>query len=264
MLSPGDRFEGRYVVEAVIGRGGSATVYRARDTRTPARVVALKVLSDRSRPEDSLRREFDLARASAHPHVVEVFDRGPGWLTMEYAPGGPLAHLATIPNRLAALTQIADALDHLHHRGVVHCDVKPANILLREDFYADGAVLVDFGTARTVDEKPRPHATQVTASLPYSPPELLTGGAVSGATDEYSLACTAVEMVTGSPPFTAATPVGLTSAQLHRTPPRFSRRIDWLPSAFDSVMTKALAKRPEDRYQSCTEMIALITRILRD
>lgn len=267
MLSPGDRFEGRYVVEAVIGRGGSATVYRARDTGTPARVVALKMLPDDGRrPEESvrLRREFDLARASAHPHVVAVFDHGPGWLTMEYASGGPVTHLATIPNRLAALTQIADALDHLHRRGVVHCDVKPANILLREDFYADGAVLVDFGTARTLDEEPRPLATEVTASLPYSPPELLTGEAVSGATDEYALACTAVEMVTGAPPFTAATPMGLASAQLYRSPPRFSRRIDWLPTAFDSVMRKALAKRPADRYQSCAEMTALITRILRD
>lgn len=266
MLSPGDRFEGRYVVEVVIGRGGSATVYRARDTRAPARTVALKVLSESgsTRGPARLRREFDLARSSAHPHVVEVFDHGPGWLTMEYAPGGPVTHLATIPNRLAALTQIADALDHLHRRRVVHCDVKPANILLRDDFYADGAVLVDFGTARIIGEEPRPHTTEVTASLPYSPPELLTGEAVSAATDEYALACTAVEMVTGAPPFSAATPMGLMEAQLHRAPPRFSRRIDWLPSAFDSVMAKALAKRPADRYPSSAEMVALVTRILRD
>ena len=267
VLSPGDRFEGRYVVDAVIGRGGSATVYRARDTRAPGRTVALKVLPDQARaPEESarLQREFDVARAVAHPHVVEVFEHGPGWLTMEYASGGPVTNLATIPNRLAALTQIAEALDHLHRRGVVHCDVKPANILLREDFYADGAVLVDFGTAHTIDERPRPHTTEVTASLPYSPPELLTGGAVSGATDEYALACTAVQMVTGAPPFAAATRMGLTAAQLRSTPPRLSRRIDWLPTAFDSVMAKALAKRPADRYQSCTEMITLVSRILRD
>lgn len=267
MLSPGDRFEGRYVVEAVIGRGGSSTVYRARDTLPPERTVALKVLADRAQPADAqarLDREFAVARALAQPHVIEVFDHGPGWLTMEHLAGGPVSRLATIPNRLAALAQIAGALDDIHGRGVVHCDVKPANILCHADFYADGAVLVDFGTAHTRDEKPRPHTTEVTASLPYSPPELLTGGPVSGATDEYALACTVVEMVTGAPPFTAATRMGLTAAQLNSVPPRLSRRIDWLPSAFDSVMAKALAKRPADRYRSCTELMALITRILRD
>ncbi|KRE30905.1 protein kinase [Mycobacterium sp. Soil538] len=265
MLSPGDRFEGRYVVEAVIGRGGSSSVYRACDTRPPERTVALKVLSDRAHGDVArLDREFAVARTVAHPHVVEVFDHGPRWLTMEYLAGGPVTNLATIPNRLAALTQIAEALDHIHGRGVVHCDVKPANIQLRQDFYAGGAVLVDFGTAHTPDQKPRPHTTEVTASLPYSPPELLTGGPVSGATDEYALACTVVEMVAGAPPFTAATPMGLTAAQLRSAPPRLSRRIDWLPGAFDSVMAKALAKRPADRYQSCAELMALITRILRD
>jgi serine/threonine protein kinase len=193
-----------------------------------------------------------------------VFECGPAWLSMELVSGGRITDLATVPNRLAALAQIADALDYAHDQGIVHCDVKPANILVPTNFYERGAVLVDFGNAHALSDTPPPRVTHITASLPYSPPELLTGSMVSPATDEYSLACTAVEMITGSPPFTASTPVGLIQAQMHSPPPRPAHRSDWLPTAFDSILAKAMAKLPEDRYQSCAEMIALITRVARD
>ena len=83
-----------------------------------------------------------------------------------------------------------------------------------------------------------------------------------GATDEYALACTAVELITGSPPFAAKTPIGLIDAHLHRPPPRRSHEISWLPRVFDSIVAKAMAKAPEDRYQSCREFVSLITRAL--
>lgn len=266
MLSPGDRFEG-YTIDAAVGRGGSATVYRAHDVRSPERVVALKILtggSDGATERERLRRESDYARRLRHPHIVEIVDGGPGWLAMRFAGGGPVTNLPTVPNRVAALSQIADALDFIHACGVVHCDVKPSNILVAEDFYRDGAVLVDFGNARATGESAVPYTAYVTASLPYSPPELLTGTAVTGATDVYALACTAVELITGSPPFTATTAGALVDAQLHRAPPRVSHDIDWLPRAFDSVLAKAMAKDPAGRYQSCAELTALITRIVRD
>lgn len=266
MLSPGDRFED-YVIDATAGRGGTATVYRAHDVRSPDRIVALKILTagrDGASEQARLRRESDYAQRLRHPHVVEIFGSGTGWLAMEYAGGGPVTNLATVPNRVAALTQIADALDYIHAHGVVHCDVKPSNILVAQDFYQDGAMLVDFGNARSAGESAVPHTTYVTASLPYSPPELLTGAAVTGATDVYALACTAVELITGSPPFTATTQTALADSQLHRAPPRPSHDIDWLPRAFDSVLAKAMAKPPADRYQSCTEFAALVTRIIRD
>lgn len=266
MLSPGDRFEG-YAVDAVAGRGGSATVYRAHEVRSPERVVALKILTggrDGAAEQERLRRECDYARRLRHPHVVEIVDSGPGWLAMQYAGGGPVTNLVTVPNRVAALTQIADALDFIHAGGVVHCDVKPSNILVAQNFHRDGAVLVDFGNARATGESAVPHTAYATASLPYSPPELLTGSAVTGATDVYALACTAVELITGSPPFTATTAGALVDAQLHHTPPRPSHGIAWLPRAFDSVLAKAMAKDPAERYQSCTELTALITRIVRD
>lgn len=182
---------------------------------------------------------------------------------MEFMAGGPATNLPTRPDRLSALAQIAGALDYLHEHGVVHCDVKPANILLRANFDEYGAALADFGSAHVLGEAVPPRTTHVTASLPYSAPELLLGQPVSAATDEYGLVCSAVELLTGGPPFIAATAMGLTAAQLSSPPPRLSRRIAWLPHAFDSIVAKALAKQPAMRYPTCAEPIALITRLLR-
>jgi serine/threonine-protein kinase len=263
VLSPGDRFEG-YLIDAIIGRGGSASVYRAHDREDQERHVALKVQHADAVDPARLRREFDYARRLKHPHIIEVFDSGPGWMAMELADGGSIKNLATIPHRMVALTQIADALDYIHALGIAHCDVKPANILVAHDFFHGGAKLVDFGNARTIGEAAPPRATRITASLPYAPPELLTGGAVSSATDSYALACTVVEMITGRPPFTASTQAALTADQLYRPPPRPSRQIDWLPVAFDSILAKAMAKKPDDRYQSCAELTRLITHVIRD
>lgn len=253
-------------MDAVVGRGGTATVYRAHEIRPPERTVALKMLTDRPpSPDDSARldREFALGRRLAHPHIAAVIAHGPGWLAMEFLAGGPITNLPVRSDRLAAMAQIADALDYLHGQGVVHCDVKPANMLLRASFVDDGAALADFGSARELGEVAPLHTTRVTASLPYSAPELLLGRPVGAATDEYALVCSAVELLTGAPPFTAATTMGLTAAQLASPTPRLSRHIAWLPHAFDSIVAKALAKQPEARYFTCAEPIALITRLLR-
>jgi serine/threonine-protein kinase len=125
-----------------------------------------------------------------------------------------------------------------------------------------GAVLIDFGVAHAVVEEVDRKPARVEASLPYSAPELLYGRAPSAATDEYALACTAFELITGSPPFTASTAMGLVDEHLNAPPPRVSRKSD-LPHAFDSIMAKALAKSPDKRYESCSEFISLIARALR-
>jgi serine/threonine-protein kinase len=151
----------------------------------------------------------------------------------------------------------------VHNHGFVHCDVKPSNILVQQDFSRHGAVLIDFGVAVSITDDIGYHPTHVEASLPYSAPELLTGHAPSGATDEYALACTVVELVTGTPPFTETSKPGLIGAHLKSPPPRRSREIDWLPRVFDSLLAKAMAKAPEDRYQSCREFMSLVTRALR-
>ena len=265
MLAAGYRFEG-YVVEAALGRGGYATVYRAHDAAGADRVVALKVLDEQHRHQAQvarLRREYEFAHRLDHKHIIRMYERGPGWLSMELVSGGTAAALTTLPDRLAALSQIADALDYIHCRAIVHCDVKPSNILVHQDFSRDGVVLIDFGVAHSITDDIGYHPTQVEASLPYSAPELLTGHAPTGATDEYALACTAVELITGSPPFTAATPLAMIDAHINRPPPRRSREIDWLPRIFDSMLTRAMAKRPEDRYPSCREFVSLVSRALR-
>lgn len=265
MLSAGDRFEG-YVVDHVVGHGGYATVYRVHDAVDPGRVAALKMLDERHRHLAQLarlRREFEFAHRLHHRSVVAVYERGPGWLTMELVDGGGIATLPTIPQRLAALAQIADALDYAHNRAIVHCDVKPANILVERD--GARAVLIDFGVAAVItDDICRRPGEEVEASLPYSAPELITNRAPTDATDEYALACTAVELIIGAPPFREDSPMELIDAHLHRPPPRLSREFGWLPRAFDSILAKAMAKAPADRYQSCREFVALIRRALRE
>jgi serine/threonine-protein kinase len=189
---------------------------------------------------------------------------GPTWLTMELVDGGTVMRLTSLPDKLVALRQIADALDHTHRHGVVHCDVKPGNILIATDFASRGAVLVDFGVAHCVApgvDQRRP--SYVEASLPYAPPELLRGEPPSAASDEYALACTMVELLTGSPPFVANTAMRLVQRQLSAPPPRISPHRSWIPHAVDSILAKAMAKRPDQRYGSCAEFISLVAHALR-
>ncbi|WP_102144028.1 serine/threonine-protein kinase [Mycobacterium hubeiense] len=259
MLSTGERFAD-YVVDAALGRGGYAAVYRAHDASE--RVVALKVLDEAHRHPAALarlRREIEFARQLHHPNIVTVYDSGPGWLAMELLDGGTVLAVPTLDGRLTALAQIADALDYTHQHGIVHCDVKPSNILVSQDF--SRAVLIDFGVAYAVAERSLPQ--RVEASLPYSAPEMLRGHFPTAATDEYALACTAVELVTGAPPFRVDSSLKLTYAQLYDQPPRFSESLSWLPRAFDSKIAKAMAKDPEVRYPTCTEFVAALTRVLR-
>lgn len=253
---------GGYVVEREVGRGGHATVYRAHHLSEPQRAVALKVLDERHRTaaeQARLDREYEFARRLPHPHVVTMYERGPYWLAMQLVDGGKATRLQTIDERLNTLAQIADALDFAHRNGIVHSDVKPANILVAADA---GAVLVDFGVAHAVVEDVGRRQKDPEVSLPYTAPEVLVGHAPSAASDEYALACTAVELLTGTPPFDADTAAELVDAHLHRIPPAISRDVDWLPRTFDTVLGRGMAKIPEKRYRTCTELIENIARAL--
>lgn len=273
-----------YTAVKVVGTGGSAVVYLAEDPDGAS--VALKVLDDQHRRPAQLarlQREFDFARRLTHPNIVRVYAAGPGWLAMELL-GGTASNLTGIAERLTALTQIAGALDYAHRQGIVHCDVKPANILVDQPF--SRAVLIDFGVAHSMaqdvaarlanDRSARmsldparritrqtfqPHPN-IQASLPYSAPELLVGRTPSAATDQYALACTTVELLTGSPPFTADTAVTMIDQQLYSRPPRISQRCSWIPRAADSIIAKAMAKEPDRRHDSCAEFVRLISEAI--
>jgi eukaryotic-like serine/threonine-protein kinase len=265
VLRPRDEFEG-YAVDKVVGHGGCARVYLAHDATDTQRLVALKVLDDDhcSLAEVTrLRREFDFAHGLRHPHIVSVLRHGTGWLSMQFIDGKTVSTLRSIDDRLTALGQIADALDYAHRERIVHCDVKPSNILVHADFSAGGAVLIDFGVAHALAEDHLKRPQQVQASLPYVAPEVLRGEPPWAATDEYALACTTVELITGRPPFTASTSMGLVDAQLNHPPPQISRRRPGIPRAFDAIVAKAMAKDPEVRYRSCSQFVALVVRVLK-
>lgn len=264
VLAVGDRHQ-HYVVADVLGHGGSATVYRAQSSAENEGSVALKVLDEHHRDAfhlGRLAREYDFADTVEHPHVVVMYDRGTDWLAMELLSGGQVTNLTERADVLTALGQIASALDHAHTLGIVHCDVKPSNMLLSESFSERGAVLIDFGVARALTDELGHDITHVEASLPYSAPEVLYGRRPTAATDLYALACTAVELLIGAPPFTRSTTFALADDHLRTPVPKYSRRIDWVPNAFDSILAKAMAKDPDSRYETCSEFITLITRAL--
>ncbi|MED5813802.1 serine/threonine-protein kinase [Mycolicibacterium sp. 050232] len=273
-----------YTAVKVVGTGGSAVVYLAHDPDGTS--VALKILDDQHRRPAQLarlQREFDFARRLTHPNIVTMYAAGPGWLAMELL-GVTANNLTGIAERLTALTQIAGALDFAHRRGIVHCDVKPANILVDQPF--SRAVLIDFGVAhsmaqdvaarlahdrparmsldpaRRITRQAFPPHPNIQASLPYSAPELLVGRTPSAATDQYALACTTVELLTGSPPFTADTAVTLIDQQLYSRPPRISQRCNWIPRAADSIIAKAMAKEPDRRHDSCSEFARLLSEVI--
>ena len=262
MLAVGATFEG-YVVDATLGRGGYAAVYRAHRADDPDNAVALKVLDDDHLGEDQiarLGREFAFAHQLDHPHVITVYQQGKGWLTMELVEGGTASALSSQADRLRALAQIAGALDYIHHQGIVHCDVKPTNILVTQNF--SRAVLIDFGIAFAVADAAGWHATHIETSLPYTAPELLRGRPPSALTDQYALACTAVELLIGTPPFTAETWMEMVDAHLSRPVPSYSNKIAWVPRLFDTWLHRALAKISESRYDSCTELVEQLSRAL--
>jgi serine/threonine-protein kinase len=264
VVHPGQSFAG-YVVETALGHGGEATVYLARGAGQQ-QPVALKVLDERRRDHAGtarLAREYRIANRLRHRHIVAVYDHGQHWMTMQYVDGGNATRLPSLEAKLTALGQIATALDYAHHDGVIHSDVKPANILVHQSFSQRGAVLIDFGVAHVLAEDVWHRPTQVIASLPYAAPELLAGRLPQAATDEYALACTAVELLTGAPPFTGDNELALVDAHLHLPPPEMSRQIPWLTRSFDVILSRAIAKDPDRRYPSCTELVHQIAEVVR-
>ncbi|WP_416563353.1 protein kinase domain-containing protein [Nocardia testacea] len=266
MLANGDVFAG-YVIDRQLGRGGMGSVYLAKHPRLP-RMTALKLLNREMFFDKEVRarfeREADLVARLDHPNIVTVYDRGLEdeqlWISMQYIDGIDAASVdpQKLPPERAVqiIAETASALDYAHGMGVMHRDVKPANILLARSTGGRGerVYLTDFGIARLRDDTG--HLTQTgtfTATLAYASPEQLTGADLDHRSDQYSLACSLYWLLTGSGPFTSTNPAGVIQGHLQSPPPSLSAARPELPPSLDAVLAKAMAKRPDDRFTSCTE-----------
>jgi len=267
-LAPGAMLAG-YRIEEEIGRGGMAVVYRAYDDHLDRR-VALKVLApDLARDEEFRARfiqESRIAAATEHPNIMPVFSAGEAdgvlYIAMRYIPDGDVRSLIDRvgplpPARACALVaQAASALDAAHARGLVHRDVKPTNMLLEispRTSRPDHLYLSDFGLAKPSAASGLTATGQFFGTVDYVAPEQIQGEPLDGRTDQYALACTAFEMLSGFPPFQRENGMAVISAQLSEPPPSLSARMPGLPAAVDQVIAKALAKSPADRYERCLD-----------
>ena len=264
-----------YEMVEELGRGGMAVVYRARDVRL-GRWVALKVLGEDLARDEAFRRRFiresRAAAAVDHPNIIPIFDAGEAngvlFIAMRYV-GGQDVH--SLLNRTGPLpparatgivAQVASALDAAHACGLVHRDVKPANMLLgglAEDGSEDHVYLSDFGISKTSQATTNLTLTgQVLGTLNYLAPEQIEGRGVDGRADAYSLACAAFEMLAGVPPFRREQSLAVMWAQLSAPPPPLTSMRRDLPPGVDRVMARGLAKPPEDRYPSCRAFAAAL------
>jgi eukaryotic-like serine/threonine-protein kinase len=255
---------GRYLLEERIASGGMASVWRAHD-EVLARTVAVKILHDHLAADDGFRerfrREAVAAAKLAHPNVVGLYDTGADgervYLVMEFIDGRTLKELISdqgpLPvTEVAAIgEQVARALDYAHSRGLVHRDVKPANILIS----TDGLVKVtDFGIAKADQADDLTKTGMVLGTAAYVAPEQIKGDVVTGQADQYALAIVLYEALTGQQPFKADTPVATAAQRLERDPmPVRSLRAD-VPRPVDALLHKALAREPAQRYASCAEL----------
>ena len=266
-----------YRLDTEIGRGSAATVYRARDERL-GRVAALKILAPELAGDETFRQwfvpELRAVTAIRNPHIVPVFEAGLAdgmlYLAMRYVPGGDVRALAvrdgsmTVGRVAAIVWQTASALDAMHAAGLVHRDVKPENILV--DVTPEGrdwVYLSDFALRREPAQADGPAwARSPMSTLACVAPELIEGGPADGRADEYALAASAFDLLTGWPPFFADDATALLQAHVSQPPPTLRSRRPELPAAVDDVMARALAKAPEQRYPSCREFAAALAGAL--
>jgi serine/threonine protein kinase len=269
-IAPGTRL-GQYEVQEFIGQGAMGRVYRAYHVQLE-RTGAVKVLQGIAPDPDSTARFRHEAQAIAqmrHPNIVNVYDFGEHdgvpYMIIEFVPGGSLAsRLLDGPldsaTALKYLRGIAAGLDHAHGLGIVHRDVKPANVLLEKD---DSPVLADFGLAKLVQGSSLKSMTGVTTGTPaYMAPEQVTGTRVGPAADRYALATIAYEMLTGVIPFEGEGLMELLYAHVHREPTPPSARNRSLGPRVDAVIMRGLSKDPAARWESCTAMVEALSAAL--
>ncbi len=255
-----------HLIESVIGRGGSSVVYLAEHVRL-GRKVALKLLAPELSEDAGFRKRFIReSRAAAeldHPNIVRVYDAGEAdgtlYISMQYIEGTDLARLLRRDGRLdtarvaSIATQCAQALDAAHAKGLIHRDVKPANILVAgSPGVEDRFFLSDFGiTKRLTSSGAITRTGEFLGTIDYIAPEQILGQPVDGRTDVYSLGCVLFECLTGKPPFERENDVAIVYAHLGDAPPRISEGRPDLPAGLDGVFARAMAKSKEARFPTC-------------
>jgi serine/threonine protein kinase len=265
-----------YRLEAQVGEGGMAVVFRARDERLN-RLVALKILAPALASDSAFRSRFIAeSRAAAavdDPYIIPVYEAGEAdgvlFIAMRFVQGGDLRQVlerdgALPPDRAAEfISSVASALDAAHRAGLVHRDVKPANILVdaRED-RPDHVYLSDFGVSKAMSSAGLTGAGQFVGTPDYSAPEQIQGLTVDGRTDQYALACVTYQLLTGTLPFEWDQGMPVLLAHLSAPPPSLVARRPDLPGAADQVVARAMAKAPEKRYASCLEFAGALREAL--
>ena len=256
-----------YRVERAIGRGGMGMVYLA-EHQTLRRQAALKIIvPDLAQNPDFRERFLREARVAAgldHPNIVTVYDAGEVdgelFIAMQYIPGSDLSHILREERRLGPFRvldiarQVGAALDAAHTHGLIHRDVKPANVLV------DGrhAYLTDFGLTKERAESAAAltRVGEVVGTTHYLAPEQVSGGPVDGRADIYALACVVFHCLTGELPFRRENDMAVLYAHLHDDPPKLSERRPGLPEGLDAVIEKALDKSPDRRFETCEEFVS--------
>src|SRR5271165_1482411 len=267
-----------YRLEQQIGRGGMAAVFRAQDERLD-RQVALKVLAPALAQDDAFRRRFiaesRAAAAVEDPHIIPVYEAGEAggvlFIAMRLVRGGDLRTLVAQHGPLAParaawiLSAVASALDAAHTAGLVHRDVKPANMLLDvRPGRPDHVYLSDFGVSKeAVGSGGLTGSGQFIGTVDYAAPEQIHGHPVDGRADQYALGCSAFELLCGHPPFFGKQWLAAMYSHLSEPPPVATSVRDELPAAVDSVFARVLAKSPADRYETCQEFASALMAALR-
>jgi predicted Ser/Thr protein kinase len=268
----GETFGG-YTIESLLGRGGMGTVYLATHERL-ARKVALKVISPELADDDDFRarflRESQLAASLDHPNVIPIYDAdeidGTLFLAMRYVDGPSLQALLRARGSLSPedtlhfAEQIGGALDAAHRAGLVHRDVKPANILVAEP--GKHAYLCDFGLARHTSSQGMTRTGFFLGSVDYCAPEQIQGRDVDGRADVYSLGCVLFHCLIGQPPYRRDTEFAVLNAHINEPPPAVSTLRPDLPKGIDGVIATAMAKHREVRYTTAGELAAAFRRAL--